>query len=405
MISTIEADCIEYQAICQSIKINPIILFACFSFDTILTPEVLACTLSVERASMHTIVFTGGPAGGKSTSLRAIKDEYGDKVILVPEVATMLMEGGFPIPNKDMPYSQEWQEAFQPAVLCTQQGIEDMNIRIAKQKGARLVICDRGILDGAAYVTGGIPAFLSEYGLDLHDCYSRYTQVVHFESTATCNPSLYGKTGNESRYENLDEAIALEHRIRKVWQEHPNWTFISGEGGIAQVIARALSIVSSYVDVEIERKFVLRDVPEFPAYDRKVLVQQGYLATDPGELRIRRIGDAAFIASKGDGAIRRDEWERPLPRDTFDRLWQKTSGAQVTKTRYFIPYGKYMLELDVYQGAHRGLVTLECEFASESEAAAFGLPYWAADAMEVTDDLQFKNKNLAIRGLPVLPCR
>ena len=34
----------------------------------------------------------------------------------------------------------------------------------------------------------------------------------------------------------------------------------------------------------------------------------------------------------------------------FEVLWAQTSGMRVEKTRYKIPYGKYIIELDIYEG-------------------------------------------------------
>lgn len=48
------------------------------------------------------IVLTGGPCSGKTTVLRAIAEEFRGRIVLVPEVATLLLSGGFPIPGKDI---------------------------------------------------------------------------------------------------------------------------------------------------------------------------------------------------------------------------------------------------------------------------------------------------------------
>ena len=42
------------------------------------------------------IVLTGGPGGGKSTAGDLFRREMGDRVVLVPEAATMVFSGGFP---------------------------------------------------------------------------------------------------------------------------------------------------------------------------------------------------------------------------------------------------------------------------------------------------------------------
>jgi len=42
------------------------------------------------------IVLTGGPGGGKTTAADLFRRELGERVVLVPESATLLFMGGFP---------------------------------------------------------------------------------------------------------------------------------------------------------------------------------------------------------------------------------------------------------------------------------------------------------------------
>ncbi|EKE25576.1 MAG: hypothetical protein ACD_5C00113G0003, partial [uncultured bacterium] len=44
--------------------------------------------------SIKVVVLTGGPCSGKSTVLRALQDEFGEQLVVVREVATVLLEGG-----------------------------------------------------------------------------------------------------------------------------------------------------------------------------------------------------------------------------------------------------------------------------------------------------------------------
>lgn len=352
---------------------------------------------------MKVVVLTGGPCGGKTSTLQELKKEFGgEKILIVPEPATMLMSTGFPAPGRDLTYSQMWQHLFQNAISPLHLNMEEAFKLVAEQTGAQLIICDRGILDGAAYFPGGLDAFLKEFNLDKNEVYARYDCVIHLESTATCRPALFGKAGNQTRYESLDEAIALEHCTREAWQGHPNWRFISGAGGLTQVIAEVISIISEYLDVEIERKFWITRLPSLPSdldvsvYD----VLQGYIIAGQDELRIRRIGNETYIAAKSSGTLQRDHWERPLPKRIFEQLWPQTENMRVSKVRYLIPYGPYTLELDVYDGPLQGLITLECEFPSKEAADTFVLPDWLSSAVEVTNDAAFKNKNLALHGLP-----
>ncbi len=153
--------------------------------------------------------------------------------------------------------------------------------------------------------------------------------------------------------------------------------------------------------VEIERKFVVDDVPgdleSYPSAE----IDQGYLAiTEDGlEVRIRKYGGQAFLTIKsGAGPVRLEE-EIEIDDRRFRSLWPLTQGRRICKRRYVIPAEDGLrIELDVYGDALTGLLTAEVEFGSADAAAAFTPPAWLG--REVTDDPRYKNKRLAVDGLP-----
>jgi predicted ATPase len=189
------------------------------------------------------IVLTGGPCSGKSTVLRALQEEFGDQLVIVPEVATVLLAGGFPVPGKDLEWSASWQEAFQGAVLPMQVSFEKGCALVATQRKVKLLVCDRGMLDGAAYTPGGVEEFCSRYGLDEVETNRRYKTIIHLESLATCEPERYGKTGNDARFEPLERAQELEMATRAAWQGHKHRVVIEGRRGIEGKISEAIGIV------------------------------------------------------------------------------------------------------------------------------------------------------------------
>jgi predicted ATPase len=199
---------------------------------------VTTATKKIEK-----VVLTGGPCSGKTTTLRVLKEEFGDQIKVVPEIATILLEGGFPLPGRDLEWSEEWQAAFQSAVLPLQTSMEEAYQLSAGQNGCRLLVCDRGVLDGAAYTPGGVEKFCSRYGVDHNEALVRYAAVLHLESLATAEPEKYGKAGNDSRFEPLDRARELEMATRNVWASHPRHTVIDGRRGIEGKISQVIGII------------------------------------------------------------------------------------------------------------------------------------------------------------------
>jgi CYTH domain-containing protein len=68
------------------------------------------------------------------------------------------------------------------------------------------------------------------------------------------------------------------------------------------------------------------------------------------------------------------------------------------KVRYEIKHGDVTIELDIYSGVFSGLIIAEVEFESEEESRNFEVPDWFG--REVTLDTRYKNKTLAVSGLP-----
>jgi adenylate cyclase len=165
-------------------------------------------------------------------------------------------------------------------------------------------------------------------------------------------------------------------------------------------VAAAGNDVTAPSGVEIERKFLVEHLPpDLDAYPRGE-IEQGYVALDGGvEVRVRRYGGQAFLTVKSGGDRVRIEEEFEIDTGRFRALWPLTEGRRIQKTRYLIPVaGGRRIELDVYQGQLTGLLTAEIEFDSPAAAAAFTPPAWLG--AEVTDDPRYKNKRLAITGLP-----
>lgn len=151
---------------------------------------------------------------------------------------------------------------------------------------------------------------------------------------------------------------------------------------------------------EIERKFRLPGPPPSELLRDGESIDQGYILTDPAELRLRRRGHEYYLTVKGSGSLTRSEWETTIPQHVFESLWPQTEGRRLEKIRYIVPMPPVTLEIDEYRGRLAGLYVLEVEFSSESMARTFVLPDWAANAVDVTSDPSYKNKRLALAQRP-----
>jgi CYTH domain-containing protein len=153
--------------------------------------------------------------------------------------------------------------------------------------------------------------------------------------------------------------------------------------------------------IEIERKFLVDELPADLDSRPSAKIDQGYIAIgeDGTEVRLRRSDSEHVLTVKQGGGRSRREEEIELDAETFERLWPLTEGRRIVKTRYAIRADSGLtIELDVYAGALEGLVTAEVEFPSEEAADGFDPPGWFG--REVTDDPGYKNQTLAMRGTP-----
>ena len=146
---------------------------------------------------------------------------------------------------------------------------------------------------------------------------------------------------------------------------------------------------------EIERKFLIKNLP----FDIKKLehhdILQGYLQSNNGEMRIRSVDNNKFFITRKFGqGWKREEFEKEITMEEFFELLGNIDGNLIKKQRYYYPLenGK-TAEIDCYYGKLKSLKTVEVEFSSFEEAYAFQKPDWFGK--EVTDILEFKNRNLS----------
>jgi CYTH domain-containing protein/CHAD domain-containing protein len=151
---------------------------------------------------------------------------------------------------------------------------------------------------------------------------------------------------------------------------------------------------------EIERKFLLEQLPAELEQSPAVDIEQGYLAvTKNTEVRVRRHGEGFSLTLKRGAGEEREEIEVELDRRQFEALWEATDGSRLTKRRYLVSLGdRVSAEVDVYFGSLAGLRVAEVEFPSREAAASFQPPDWFG--REVTGHRGYANQALAIGGIP-----
>lgn len=143
--------------------------------------------------------------------------------------------------------------------------------------------------------------------------------------------------------------------------------------------------------LEIERKFLVKnDNFKMKAVKSKYL-RQGYIFSNTDKnLRVRIADKQGFLTIKGKGKISRYEWEKEIPLEEAKELMLLCEDGIIEKTRFFVPVGSHIFEVDEFYGENQGLIVAEIELNSVDES--FEKPDWLGE--EVTGIQKYYNASL-----------
>lgn len=184
------------------------------------------------------IVVTGGPGGGKTTAADLFRREMGDRVTLVPEAATLLFSGGFPRAPEEPA-----RRAAQGAIFHVQRNLEEVHAALFP---ARILLCDRGTVDGAAYWPGPPEDFFASMGTSEAAELARYDAVLFFETAAAAHAGDL-KSNNPVRTESAAEALVLDRALHAVWSRHPRFVHVPSNHSFFRKISIGLGALERLV--------------------------------------------------------------------------------------------------------------------------------------------------------------
>lgn len=151
--------------------------------------------------------------------------------------------------------------------------------------------------------------------------------------------------------------------------------------------------------MEIERKYLIKELPkDLEQYPSKE-IEQGYLCVSP-VVRIRKSNEEYILTYKSrldseDSDLRvNKEVEVPLTKEGYEHLREKVDDHLIQKTRYVIDLKDgHKAEMDIFHGLLEGLQFVEVEFEDEEDAKTFQKPYWFGE--NVSADHRFSNSVLS----------
>ena len=181
------------------------------------------------------IVITGGPGSGKTVITQRVA-QLDPRFIAVPEAATQFYTM----------LQTRWDRLDLAGRHDAQRRMYDLQreqeSRISAAHPDKILLLDRGTVDGAAYWPEGPEAFWRDRNTTHAAEVARYDAVFLLETAATIG--LYdGDASNAVRFETGDAAIAAGNLLRELWSGHPQLHFIAAYEKFEEKIAAVRNVL------------------------------------------------------------------------------------------------------------------------------------------------------------------
>jgi predicted ATPase len=188
---------------------------------------------------MQRIVLTGGPGAGKTVISRRIVAESPDRYVLVPEAATQVYDA----------LQTRWDRLDDAGRRDVQRRIYRLQVqqedRISREHPGKILLLDRGTIDGAAYWPEGPQAYWDELNTSAEAELSRYSMIIWLETCAALN--LYdGHESNPRRFESPQAAIESGELLLRLWERHPNLHRLSACESLEEKFQKVREILSRH---------------------------------------------------------------------------------------------------------------------------------------------------------------
>lgn len=364
-------------------------------------------------SDVTSIVLTGGPCGGKSTSISILEQELTNKgfqVIVANEMATdVILSGITPVVFG----GYDFQKVLIKRQINRHEEYISLCKKFAEKTGKRVVIIfDRGITDGKAFVTDETYAkILEECNTNEVEVLSMYDGIFHLVTAADGAIEHYTCENNKARTETPEEAIEKDKGCLRAWTGHNHLRVIDNKNKtfkqkIDKLLDEVYALLGVPVPVEIERKYLI-EMPDMLEIKNKfdcttVDIIQTYLVRKDEniERRIRQRGIldkfTYYYTEKEtiDNGLSRIEREKKITEQEYLKLLMEadTKLHQIRKERTCFVYEEQYFELDTYPFWDDKAI-LEVELTNENMKVT--LPRDLKLIKEVTDDINYKNSNLA----------
>jgi predicted ATPase len=190
--------------------------------------------------AMKRIVLTGGPGAGKTVISRLIAERHPKTFALVPEAATQVYDA---LQTRWDKLDAEGRRDVQRKIYRLQIDQED---RTAAAHPEKVLLLDRGTIDGAAYWPQGPDDYWRDVGSTLEAELKRYDAVILLETSAALG--LYdGDVSNFCRFEDAAAAMASGELLHRLWSGHPKLVVVNACATLAGKIESVETLLKQQI--------------------------------------------------------------------------------------------------------------------------------------------------------------
>lgn len=370
---------------------------------------------------VYRLVLTGGPCSGKTTGqarLCTFFENLGWKVYRVPETATTLFSGGVRFPELNSDEAEKFQENLIKVMIA----IETTFFTLAEScKTNCLIICDRGIMDAAAYMSkeswDKVMKTNGWNAVELRD--NRYNQVIHLITAANGAEPYYNIEDNPCRTEGIELAKELDKATIEAWVGHPYIDVIDNTTDFDTKLRRMIANVCRRIGIDAgdrlantsrKIKFLVGSLPidiQFPPFQDFDVVHDYLTSSNPKiQSRLRKRGQNGnwsyqHTLRRSDAGNQAVELRRTIThRDYVNMLAQRDDRhLTVYKTRRCFLWENMYFQMDIYKSPCNqrceGLILLETYTTLKINEFKVKLPQFLTIVKEVTKDPSFSMYNLS----------
>lgn len=189
---------------------------------------------------MKKIVITGGPGSGKTVITAAIAAERPDRFVLVPEAATQVYTL----------LQTRWDKLDLQGRYDAQRRMYRLQMeqesRLAAEHPDKILLLDRGTVDGSAYWPQGPQAFWRDVGTTHQAELARYDAVILLETCAALG--LYdGNESNFCRFEDADAALRSSELLKQLWSAHPRVVHVDSYPQLQDKVAAVREVLDAII--------------------------------------------------------------------------------------------------------------------------------------------------------------